>query len=151
MRSNKKITKVLVSLFAITMIIFAQGCSNSADKDPDYNVVSDLKNMTWDDFGSQKFEDAANESMTKLHWTYSDSPVDYDGGIVYEAVLEGYSEEYDLSISVGFKVTYEYGKMANDPQNVIAEIEWVQVGDEYSELTEDIVYVMDYIYGNLSD
>lgn len=149
MRNDKKITKVLVGLFAITMIIFAQGCSDSADTD--YNVVSDLKNMTWDDFGSQTFEDAANESMTNLRWTHSDSPVDYDGGIVYEAVLEGYSEEYDLSISVGFKVTYEYRKMANDPQNVIAEIEWVQVGDEYSELTEDIVYVMDYIYGNLSD
>lgn len=115
--------------------------------DPD--AIYSLKNSRFSSYGSQTLETAAKDSLTDLQWICSEEPISFDGGYVYEAALSGHSEEHDLDVSIGFTVTLGYRVKKHDPVPVTISIDWVQVGDIYSEEVNDISYVMDFIYGNL--
>ena len=146
MRTKKKtINKILLIGLVFVLSMLAVAC---AKEKAEFDVISDVKNARFEDFGSQTLEKAANSSMTKLEWSCSAEPVGFDGGTVYEATLSGYSEEYEADISVGFTVTYEYTQMADDPQHYTVSVKWVEVAGEYSEADEDLLYVIDFIYGN---
>ena len=148
MRTKKNtISKILLIGLIFILSVLAVACAVEKAK---FDVISDVKNARFEDFGTQTIEKAANSSMTKLEWKRSEDPVSFDGGSVYEATLRGYSEEYGVSILIGFTVTYEYTQMADDPQPYTVAVKWVEVGDEYSEEDDDLCYVLDYIYGNLS-
>ena len=139
--------KGLLIGLVFVLCIFIAGCSDAKDN---FDVISHIKNAQFEDFGTQTLEEAANSSMTNLAWSRSDEPVAFDGGSIYEATLSGYSETFAVNISIGFTVTYEYTQMADDPHPYTVAVKWVKVGDEYSEADDDLVYVLDYIYGNLS-
>ncbi|MBQ7328923.1 MAG: hypothetical protein IJX01_03355 [Oscillospiraceae bacterium] len=148
MRTKKNtISKIL--LIGLIFILSALAVACTAEK-AKFDVISDVKNAQFKDFGTQTIEKAASSSLTELEWSRSEEPVAFDGGSVYEATLRGYSEEYEVNISIGFTVTYEYTQMADDPQPCTVAAKWVEVGDEYSESDNDLSYVLDYIYGNLS-
>ena len=147
MRTKKNtINKILLIGLVFVLSMLAVAC---AEGKAEFDVISDLKKARFEDFGKQTLEKAANSSMAELEWSCSAEPVGYDGGIVYEATLSGYSEEYEADISVGFTVTYEYTQMADDPHPYTVSVKWVEVAGNYSEADEDLVYVIDFIYGNL--
>lgn len=145
---KETVHKILLLALVFVLSMFAVACT---EEKLEFDVISDVKNARFEDFGTQTLEKAANSSMTELEWNCSAEPVGFDGGTVYEATLSGYSEEYEVDISVGFTVTYEYTRMADDPQNYTVSVKWVEVAGNYSETDEDLLYVIDFIYGNLQD
>lgn len=148
MRTKKNtIRNILLIGLIFVLSVLAVACG--AEKN-EFDVISDVKSARFEDFGKETIEKATKSSMTELVWSRSEDPVSFDGGPVYEATLRGFSEEYGVSISIGFTVTYEYSQMADDPHPYTVAVKWVEVGDEYSEAHDDLCYVLDYIYGNLS-
>lgn len=148
MRTKKNtINKILLIGLVFVLSILVVACT---EEKAEFDVISDVKTARFEDFGTQTLEKAANNSMTNLEWNCSTEPVSFDGGTVYEATLSGYSEEYEADISIGFTVTYEYTQMADDPHPYTVSVKWVEVAGNYSEADEDLLYVLDFIYGNLS-
>lgn len=142
---KKKSNILLYIVLIFTVFISAKSC---VGKDADPDAVYSLKKCKFSSYGNKTLEAAAEDSLTDLRWSCSEEPVSFEGGFVYEAILSGYSEEYDLDISVGFTVKIGYTRKKDDPKPVTISIVWIQVDDVYSEEINDISYVMDYIYGN---
>lgn len=143
-RTTINIWFYIVLIFAVLLSI-----KSCVGRNNDSDVIFDLKTNSFSYYGNQTLERAAKKSLADLQWTCSEEPISYDNGFTYEATLSGYSEEYDLDISIGFTVNYGITRKKHDPVPVTISIVWTQVGDIYSEDPDDISYVMDYIYGNL--
>lgn len=143
-RTTINIWFYIVLIFAVLLSI-----KSCVGRNNDSDVIYNLKTSRFSSYGNRTLERAAKDSLTDLQWSCSEEPISIDGGFIYEATLSGYSEEYDLNISVGFTVKFGYTLQEHDPVPVTISIIWTKVGDIYSEDTNDISYVMDYIYGNL--
>ena len=132
-------------LIAVVILVPALLCGCSLDEE--YDVIGDLKGMTFENFGNKTIEKAVETTLSDVKWSFDGTP-EFDGGTCYKASLTGKFRDDGTSVTVNFEVLYKYKKMSSDPQEVEASVVSVTVDGKASSDDENILNVLNRLYGN---